>query len=174
MSVISKLIWRNSTELKQATGEIATVGIFFAMRSCKYLKVAKPDQQRTKILRLRNVRFFQGLEQFGHNHRELEFADCIARTFEWQKKDKKMGGDPNGITRRLPMPGEGSCSNSDKDWEIPWLISGFPHLDSHSERTPRTSYVHTHDQCIERCNRNHRNRRDKTRHQEGGRWNALN
>ncbi len=44
MSVISELIRRDSTELKQATGKLATVGIFFAMRSCEYLKVAKPDQ----------------------------------------------------------------------------------------------------------------------------------
>jgi hypothetical protein len=58
MSVISELIRQDSTELEQATGKLATVGIFFAMRSCKYLKVAKPDQQRTKIFRMRNVRFF--------------------------------------------------------------------------------------------------------------------
>ncbi len=90
MSVISELIRQDSTELKQATGKLATVGIFFAMRSCKYLKVAKPDQQRTKILRLRNVRIFRGAEQLGHNHRELEFADCVALTFERQKKEEKM------------------------------------------------------------------------------------
>jgi len=52
--------------------------------------VAKPDQWRTEILTLRNVRFFRGVEQFGHDHRELEFADCIALTFERQKKDEKM------------------------------------------------------------------------------------
>jgi hypothetical protein len=60
------------------------------MRSCKYLKVAKPKQQRTKILRLRNFRFFQGVEQLDHHHRELDFAYCIALTFEQQKKDEKM------------------------------------------------------------------------------------
>ena len=90
MSVISKLVQRNSTELKKATGKLATIKIFFAMSSCKYLKVAKPDQQRTKILRLRNDRFFQGAEQFGHNHRELELADCVALTFKRQKKDEKI------------------------------------------------------------------------------------
>ena len=60
------------------------------MRSCEYLKVEKPDQQRTEILRLRNVRFFQGVEQLGHAHRELEFADCIALTFKRLKNDEKM------------------------------------------------------------------------------------
>jgi hypothetical protein len=82
MSVTSKLIRRDSTELEQATGKLATVGIFFAMRSCECLKVANPDQRRTKILRMRNVRFFQGIDQLGHDHRELEFADCVALTFE--------------------------------------------------------------------------------------------
>ncbi len=90
MSVISKLIRQDSTEIEQATGELATVGIFFAMRSCEYLKVANPNQQRTKILRMRNIRFFRGTEQLGHDHRELEFADCVALTFKRQKKEEKM------------------------------------------------------------------------------------
>jgi len=60
------------------------------VRSCEYLKVAKPDQWRTEKLRLRNVRFFRGVEQLSHDHRELEFADCVALTFERQKKDEKM------------------------------------------------------------------------------------
>ncbi len=58
MSVISELIRQDSTELEQANGKLATVGIFFAMCSSKYLKVAKPNQQRTKILKMKNVRFF--------------------------------------------------------------------------------------------------------------------
>jgi hypothetical protein len=105
MSVISELIRRDSTELQQATGKLATVGIFFAMRSCKYLKVAKPDQKRTEILRMRNVRFFRGTEQLGHNHRELEFADCVALTFKRQKERGENGhGDPNGVTRHCLCP----------------------------------------------------------------------
>ena len=60
------------------------------MRSCKYLKVAKPDQQRTEILGLRNVRFFRGVGQLGHAHIELEFADCVTLTLEQQKKDEQI------------------------------------------------------------------------------------
>ena len=63
--IISELIRQDSTELERATGKLATVGIFFVMRSCKYLKVAKPNQQRIEILRQRN-------EQLSHDHRELE------------------------------------------------------------------------------------------------------
>jgi hypothetical protein len=44
ISVISKLIHQDSTKLKQAIGELVTVGIFFVMRSCKYFKVEKPEQ----------------------------------------------------------------------------------------------------------------------------------
>jgi hypothetical protein len=39
ISVISELIHRDSTKLEQAIGKLATVGIFFAMRSCKYLNL---------------------------------------------------------------------------------------------------------------------------------------
>ncbi len=88
-----------------------------------------------------------------------------------EKDQENEYGNPNGITRRSPMPGEGSCSNCEKDQEIPWLISRLPHLDSHSEWVPRTGYIHTHDKCIKRCSRSHV--RSKSRHQEGGHWNAL-
>jgi hypothetical protein len=90
ISVISELIHQDSTDLERATGKLATIGIFFAMGSCKYLNAAKPEQWKTKILRLRNTRFFQGVEQLVHDHRELEFTNCIALTFKRQKKDKKM------------------------------------------------------------------------------------
>ena len=48
ISVISELIHRYGTDLEQATGKLATIGIFFAMRSCEYLKVTKPDQRRPR------------------------------------------------------------------------------------------------------------------------------
>jgi hypothetical protein len=69
ISVVSELIHQDGTDLEQAIGELATIGIFFAMRSCEYLKVEKPDQRRTEILRLRNVRFFRGVEQLSHDYK---------------------------------------------------------------------------------------------------------
>jgi len=60
------------------------------MGSCEYLKVSKPKQRRTEILRLRNIRFLRGAKQLDHDHLELEFEDSIALTFELQKKDEKM------------------------------------------------------------------------------------
>jgi hypothetical protein len=90
MSVISAINKRNSSELEQATAQLVTLGIFFAMRSCEYLKVHQAEQHRTDIVRLRDIRFFRGGEQLDHNNLKLEYADCVSITFERQKKDEKM------------------------------------------------------------------------------------
>jgi hypothetical protein len=75
--------------LQQAIGQLTTLAIFFAMRSCKYLKVTQAEKQRTKILRLRNLRFFKNGKLVEHDDPHLEFSDCISITFKMQKKDKK-------------------------------------------------------------------------------------
>ncbi len=59
------------------------------MRSCEYLKVTQAEKRRTEILRLRNLRFFKDGKLVEHNDPHLEFSDCIAITFEMQKKDEK-------------------------------------------------------------------------------------
>jgi hypothetical protein len=145
ISVISELIHWDSTNLEQATGKLATLGIFFAMRSCEYLKVAKPEQQRTKILRLRNVKFIREVEQLGHNQRELEFADCIALTFEWQKKDKKM----NTVTLMASQdarlhPVRAAAAIMRRIRKYPGSSQDYPILTV-------TVNGHTHDKCVERC-----------------------
>jgi hypothetical protein len=60
------------------------------MQSCEYLKVHQSEQQKTDIIRLRNIRFFRDSEQLDHSNIELEYLDCVSITFERQKKDKKM------------------------------------------------------------------------------------
>jgi hypothetical protein len=90
ISVISKIAKQDSTKLERATAQLTTMGIFFAMRSCEYLKVKAAKQQRTEIVRLHNIHFFSGTKQLSHDHPQLEYADCIAITFECQKKDEKM------------------------------------------------------------------------------------
>jgi hypothetical protein len=82
ISVISKIAKQDSTDLERATAQLTTIGTFFVMRSCEYLKIQATKQCRTKIVRLRNIRFFAGTKQLEHNHPQLEFADCIAITFE--------------------------------------------------------------------------------------------
>jgi hypothetical protein len=65
------------------------MAIFFAMQSCKYLKVTQAEKQQTNILRLCNLQFFKNGKLSEHNNPHLEFSDCISITFEMQKKDKK-------------------------------------------------------------------------------------
>ncbi len=90
MSVISELGKKTILELSTAVFELAGLGIFFACRSCEYLKVSAAEQQQTKILSLKNIKFFKERCLLAHNHDELEFADCVSITFEQQKKDEKM------------------------------------------------------------------------------------
>ncbi len=90
LSIISKINKQQGSELAKATAELATLGIFFEMQSCEYLKVPQADQRRTEIVRLQNVRFFRQNKQLNHNHPELEYAECVSITFEQQKKDEKM------------------------------------------------------------------------------------
>ena len=59
------------------------------MRSCEYLKVPQAEKRRTDILRLRNVRFIKDGKALPHDSDFLHLADCVAVTFEMQKKDEK-------------------------------------------------------------------------------------
>ena len=76
--------------MQRAIGQLATVAILFAMRSCEYLKVTQAEKQRTDILRLLNLRFFRDGKLIEHNDPHLEFSDCISITFEMQKKDDQV------------------------------------------------------------------------------------
>ena len=71
--------------------QLLILGIFFAMRSCKYLDTRYPEEsKRTKILRLKNVVF---KNKNGHilkhtsSLSRLQAADIIILTFEFQKND---------------------------------------------------------------------------------------
>ena len=79
------------------------------MRSREYLKVTKAEEGRTKILALRNLRFIRDGKVMSHDDLELERADCLAITFEMQKKEDKneeRHGTPQGNTRpdNVPSP----------------------------------------------------------------------
>ncbi len=67
--------------------ELFIGAFFFAMRSCEYLKVS--GQRKTKILCIRNIRFFNGKRQLSHSDHLLHLADSVSITFEHQKKDVK-------------------------------------------------------------------------------------
>jgi hypothetical protein len=57
------------------------------MRSCEYIKVS--GKRRTKLLTLKNIRFFKGKQLMKHNDKLIHLADTISITFKQQKRDSK-------------------------------------------------------------------------------------
>ena len=70
-------------------GQLARMSFFFAMRSREYLNVPRAELGRTKILLIRNIRFVRNGRNVSHDDPALEMSDCIAITFEMQKKEEK-------------------------------------------------------------------------------------
>ena len=73
------------------------------MRSREYLKVTKAEEGRTKILALQNLRFIRDGKVMSHDDLELERADCLAITFEMQKKEDKNDTVHHKATRDQTM-----------------------------------------------------------------------
>ena len=85
-------------------GQLVIVGFFFAMRSREYVSVPRAEEGQTKILVLRNFRFIrEDGKVLSHNSVELEGADCVAITFEMQKKDEKNDTIHHKATGHLTM-----------------------------------------------------------------------
>ena len=88
--VFRELLKNKITETKRAIGQLGGGAFFFAKRSCEYLKVPQSEKRRTDVLRMRNIRFFRSGRLMDHLDPQLEYADCVSKTFEWQKKDERM------------------------------------------------------------------------------------
>ena len=84
--VLRELAKRQVSELDKAISQLTICAGFFACRSCEYLKVPRREMKRTKLLRLRNIRFFKDGRLISTPSENLEFADSVAVTFEMQKK----------------------------------------------------------------------------------------
>jgi hypothetical protein len=63
--------------------------MFFAFRSCEYLKVLQAEQLQTEQLCMRNICFFKDGDIIPHTHLDLEFVDYVSITFERQKQEDK-------------------------------------------------------------------------------------
>jgi hypothetical protein len=63
--------------------------MFFAFRSCEYLKVSQAEQLQMEQLCMRNICFFKERKIIPHTHPHLEFVDCVSITFEHQKQENK-------------------------------------------------------------------------------------
>ena len=79
------------TELDTAIADLCTAAIFFCMRSCEYLKVPDQLDRRTKLLTIKNIRFFDNDKQLvEHNSPILHLACIVVVTFEDQKNRTKF------------------------------------------------------------------------------------
>ena len=89
MSVLRKMLNLASTERDIALAWLQIGAIFFAMRSCEYLKTAKEDSKRTKIIQLGNLCFKKDGKNLSTNSPFLHTADMVRVRFEFQKNDKR-------------------------------------------------------------------------------------
>ena len=80
----------SSSPLDLAIARLAIGAYVFAMRSCEYSKTCSDEEsKRTKVLRIRNIRFFLGSRLLSHLDRRIFIADYVNITFEWQKNDER-------------------------------------------------------------------------------------
>jgi len=86
-SVLRKFYTLSISPRDKALCELFIGAFFFAMRSCEYIKVQGP--RKTKLLTLKNIRFFRGNRQLKHSEPQLPEADCVSITFEQQKRETK-------------------------------------------------------------------------------------
>ena len=90
MQVLRTMMQVSNTEWEVATSWLLIGAIFFAMRSCEYLQTSsREDMKRTRILRIRNLKFVKDGMQLDYNDPRLEHSDIIMITFEFQKNDQR-------------------------------------------------------------------------------------
>ena len=74
----------------KAISKLCIGATFFAMRSCEYSKTCLLEEsKRTKIIRLRNLRFFFNNREIPHSSPFLHRANYLCITFEFQKSDER-------------------------------------------------------------------------------------
>ena len=84
---ILKLYFQHATPVDTCMGPLIILAFFFAMRSCEYLTIN--SEQRTKLLRIQDIRFFQERKDIAQNRATNHLADIICITFRDQKNGEK-------------------------------------------------------------------------------------
>ena len=88
LMVLRKMMKLSNTELQKAQTWHFIGAIYFAMRSCEYVRtVLKEDSKRTKIIRLRNIRFKKDGRIVKYDSQNLFEANMVVITFEFQKNN---------------------------------------------------------------------------------------
>ena len=95
VSLIQMVLSFASSPFEFFNAHLLIVAFFFAMGSCEYTKVSQSEihpeaSRRTKLLCLRNFRFFRGSCLLDTFHDDLFSADSISITFEFQKNDERQ------------------------------------------------------------------------------------
>jgi hypothetical protein len=90
LSILRYLANQASTPLEEALVTLLIGAIFFCMRSCEYLKVPGAKDKKTKLLCLRNFRFFLNNQELDLQSDLLQNADLVSITFEDQKNGQKF------------------------------------------------------------------------------------
>ena len=88
-SVIRQMNIQAISDLDSAIATICTGAIFFCMRSCEYSKAQAQDDRKTKLLCLRNFRFFANNKELDQKKDDISSASLISITFEDQKNREK-------------------------------------------------------------------------------------
>jgi hypothetical protein len=97
-SMLDELAKRQVTKTDKGITQLTIGAAFFACRSCEYSKVPRSKEKRTKLLQLRNIRFFKNGCRLPSQSNDLELADSVAITFEMQKNDEKFDTVTHGST----------------------------------------------------------------------------
>ena len=90
--LLSMMKLAGNCALAIAIAQLAMGAFFFAMRSCEYSKAGNEEKKWTKILCLRNIRFFKDNKEVPHGPNmliPLESCDYVYITYERQKNYSK-------------------------------------------------------------------------------------
>ena len=92
--VFKTLLQKARTPNEIAISELTSGALFFAMRSCEYTHTSGDPfsgERKTKLLRVRNVRFFNNTEELSRRQIDLSSkASLVQITFEFQKNRQKF------------------------------------------------------------------------------------
>ena len=90
MNVLRKMNDIMTTPWEKAVTQLLIGAIFFAMRSCEYLRTStREGTKRTKIMRLGGITFKKDRRTLDHSSPDLHTADIVRLTFEYQKNDRR-------------------------------------------------------------------------------------
>ena len=94
LSIFYKMEEEANSQTEIAISQLARGALLFAMRSCEYSQVGNnpsDNNRKTKLLRVRNIRFFQDTREI---HRDIpnlpSIANTVRITFESQKNGEKF------------------------------------------------------------------------------------